>query len=320
MRFVMASFLWLLTTALLAVAVPSVWAQKNVIDRDGYTAFAADAAKDPRLQQAVAGELTTQVQTLASRNGTEIDADRVRMAANFYTASAAFPGQFAKANEIAHTWMFTDRVSRDSEGAWVIDLGPMLSDSSFQQTLDQFNIEPPQTLTVPIASSAPESLQPGKLRPAAVWGPLGQCRGSDPGRCLRPVDAGRGPGARQSPCRIGCLGAVGGGGGLGRIGGGTAPSQRRAQPHQWRPSSDRRRDGRSRDQRPAPVAQPDPGCRWRSGGVRRARRDAGWAAAPLRLRMSRVGSARFACGAGQYLRAGGQRLAPWRDAVDLDFD
>ncbi|OKH67511.1 hypothetical protein EB73_17840 [Mycobacterium sp. SWH-M3] len=171
MRFVMASFLWLLTTALLAVAVPSVWAQKNVIDRDGYTAFAADAAKDPRLQQAVAGELTTQVQTLASRNGTEIDADRVRMAANFYTASAAFPGQFAKANEIAHTWMFTDRVSRDSEGAWVIDLGPMLSDSSFQQTLDQFNIEPPQTLTVPIASSAPESLQPGKLRPAAVWGP-----------------------------------------------------------------------------------------------------------------------------------------------------
>ena len=29
----------------------------------------------------------------------------------------------------------------------------------------------PQTLTVPIASSAPDSLRPGILRPLAVWGP-----------------------------------------------------------------------------------------------------------------------------------------------------
>lgn len=171
MRFVMALFLWVLTTVFLVVAVPTVWAQKNIVDQEGYSAFAAGAAKDPQLQQAVAGELTTQVRTLASRSGSEVSAALVRGVANAYTASTVFPGQFAKANEIAHTWMFTNRLSRDENGSWVVDLAPMLSDSSFQQTLSQFNITVPQTLTVPIATSAPEALQPGKLRPLAVWGP-----------------------------------------------------------------------------------------------------------------------------------------------------
>lgn len=171
MRFVMTSFLWLLTTALLVLALPAVWVQSNVVDLQGYSSFAASAAKDPQLQRAVAGELTTSVRTLAADSGNRVSADTISGIANAYTASASFPGQFAKANEIAHTWMFTDRLSRDENGSWVIDLAPMLSDSSFQETLSQFNITPPQTLTVPIASSAPSGLQPGKLRPVAVWGP-----------------------------------------------------------------------------------------------------------------------------------------------------
>lgn len=171
MRFLTTLLLWVLTTLLLAVAVPSAWVQKNIVDANGYSAFTAAAAKDPQLQQAVAGELATQVRTLASKNGTDARIDMVRGVANAYTASEEFPGQFARANEIAHTWMFTDRVSRDDSGAWVIDLAPMLSDASFRETLSNFDVEVPQTLTVPIASTAPDSLQPGKLRLLAVWGP-----------------------------------------------------------------------------------------------------------------------------------------------------
>lgn len=171
MRFLTTLFLWVLTTALLAVAVPSMWAQRNIVDQSGYSAFAAAAAKDPQLQQAVAGELTTQVTTLAAQRGAEVNIAMVRGVANAYTAGEAFPGQFARANEIAHTWMFTDRVSRDADGGWVIDLAPMLSDTSFQQTLSEFNVAVPQTLTVPITASPPAGLEPGKLRLAAVWGP-----------------------------------------------------------------------------------------------------------------------------------------------------
>jgi hypothetical protein len=163
--------LWVLTTILLAAAVPSAWVQKNIVDANGYSAFTAAAAKDPQLQQAVAGELATQVRTLASQNGADARIDSVRAVANAYTASGQFPGQFARANEIAHAWMFTDRLPRDDNGAWVIDLAPMLADSSFQQTLSNFGVEAPQTLTVPIATSVPDSLQPGKLRLLAVWGP-----------------------------------------------------------------------------------------------------------------------------------------------------
>ncbi len=95
----------------------------------------------------------------------------VRAMANAYTSGEAFPGQFARANEVVHTWLFTDRISRDADGGWVIDLAPMLSDTSFQQTLSQFNIEVPQTLTVPITASPPAGLEPGRLRLVAVWGP-----------------------------------------------------------------------------------------------------------------------------------------------------
>lgn len=171
MRFVMTLFLWVLTTILLAAAVPSAWVQKNIIDQQGYSAFAAAAAEDPQLQQAVAGELTTQVQSLAAQNGADVDSRRIRAAAGAYTTGADFPGQFALANQLAHTWMFTDRLSRNENGSWVIDVAPMLSDASFHETLTNFGIEVPQTLTVPIASSAPDSLRPGILRPLAVWGP-----------------------------------------------------------------------------------------------------------------------------------------------------
>ncbi|MGV0811392.1 hypothetical protein ABQF34_05480 [Mycolicibacterium boenickei] len=172
MRFIMALFLWVLTTILLAAAVPSAWAQKNIIDQQGYSAFAAAAATDPQLQQAVAGELATQVQSLAAQRGAEVDPRRIRAVAGAYTAGSAFPGQFALANQVAHTWMFTDRLSRNENGSWVVDLAPMLSDASFRETLSDFGIEVPQTLTVPIASSAPQGLRPGILRPLAVWGPV----------------------------------------------------------------------------------------------------------------------------------------------------
>ena len=54
MRFVATVFLWLVTTVALAVAVPTTWAQRNVVDENGYSALATSAAKDPPLQKAMA--------------------------------------------------------------------------------------------------------------------------------------------------------------------------------------------------------------------------------------------------------------------------
>jgi hypothetical protein len=170
-RFVLATLLWLLTTLGLALVLPSAWVQKNIVDRSGYSAFAADAARDPQVQQAVAAELTTQVVALAAGNGASISPDLVRGVATGYTMSPSFPGQFAQANVIAHRWMFSGSASSDDSGRWVIDLGPMLADSSFRQTLDSFNISVPQTLSVPLTENAPAALRPGQLRPLATWGP-----------------------------------------------------------------------------------------------------------------------------------------------------
>lgn len=176
MRFLAALLFWLVTTALLAVAVPATWAQQTVVSQDGYAALAADAAKNPQLQEAMASELATQITALAADSGYELNNTAlVRGVTAAYTANSGFPGQFAQANRIAHRWMFTDSVSRDSsdDNRWFVDIAPMLKDDSLRQTLGNLNLDVPETLMVPITvpeSSAP--LRPGQLRMLATWGPV----------------------------------------------------------------------------------------------------------------------------------------------------
>ncbi|MGV0713930.1 hypothetical protein ABQE93_00865 [Mycolicibacterium sp. XJ662] len=172
MRLVTTMVLWLVTTILLAVAVPAMWAQRNVVSEDGYAALAASAAKDPQLQSAMAAELTRQILSFASDNGYTLNRDLVRGGTVGYTSSAGFPGQFGQANRIAHRWMFTDSVQRE-EGSdrWLIDIAPMLNDPSIKQLLGDIDLDVPQTLTVPITVPETTGLHPGKLRPVSMWGP-----------------------------------------------------------------------------------------------------------------------------------------------------
>ena len=137
MRFVATVLLWVLTTVALAAAIPAMWTQKNIVDPNGYAAFAQSAAKDPKLQQAMASELTTQIVSLASDSGYDLNPDLVRGVTTAYTQNAGFPGQFAQANRIVHTWMFTDEIRRQegTDDRWLIDIAPMLLDASLRQTL-----------------------------------------------------------------------------------------------------------------------------------------------------------------------------------------
>lgn len=172
MRFVATFLLWLLATAALAVAVPASWAQHNVVDRNGYSALATSAAKDPQVQQAMSDELTAQLMKLTANSGWEVNENLVAGATRAYTAGTAFPGQFALANQLVHRWLFTDVVGQsDESGRWEIDLSPMLSDSSFQQTLADFGIKAPSSLTIPLTENVSDSVRPGQLRDVAKWGP-----------------------------------------------------------------------------------------------------------------------------------------------------
>jgi hypothetical protein len=172
-RFVATVLLWLVTTVALAAALPAMWAQKNVVDADGYAAFARSAAKDPKLQQAMASELTTQIVSLGSNEGYDLNPDLVRGVTSAYTQNAGFPGQFAQANRIVHTWMFTDEIRRQegSDDRWLIDVAPMLSDPSLKASLGNLDLEVPATLTVPITVHETSGMQPGQLRRLSTWGP-----------------------------------------------------------------------------------------------------------------------------------------------------
>lgn len=172
MRFMATLLLWLLTTAALTVAVPATWAQHNLIDEDGYAALATAAAKEAPVQDAMSAELAAQLKKLVSGSGYDVSTGILQGATAAYTASSSFPGQFALANRIAHRWMFTSSVQQsDASGRWVVDLSPMLSDSSFQQTLQDFGIQAPSTLEVPLTDRVSDSLRPGQLSTLSTWGP-----------------------------------------------------------------------------------------------------------------------------------------------------
>jgi hypothetical protein len=173
-RFLATLLLWLLTTAALAVAVPAAWAQHTIVDRDGYVEFAASAARDPKLQEAMASLLTGQIVAFAADNGYgNLNPELVSTVTTSYTQNAGFPGQFSQANRIVHTWMFTDSIQRDesSDDRWLIDVAPMLRDTSIQETLGNLDLQVPETLTVPITVSDTSGLRPGQLRQVAKWGP-----------------------------------------------------------------------------------------------------------------------------------------------------
>lgn len=174
MRFVTTMFLWLVTTVLLAVAVPTMWAQRNVVSEDGYAALAATAAHDPTLQRAMASELSRQISDFAANNGYgTLNTELVGNVVTAYTGNEGFPGQFAQANRIAHRWMFTDSIRSEdgADGRWLVDIAPMLNDASIRQTLGDLDLDVPQTLTVPITVPESSALRPGQLRMLSTWGP-----------------------------------------------------------------------------------------------------------------------------------------------------
>lgn len=168
MRALAAALLWLLTTILLAAALPAAWIHVNLIDRQGYTALAHQAAEDTDLQVATAAELAVQIERL----GYDVDPEAVTRIARAYTASSKFPGQFARANGFAHRWLFTDTGSgADPQGRWVLDFAPMLDDESFAQTLREYNVTVPTSVPIPLTDNAPRFVRPGALQSAGRWGP-----------------------------------------------------------------------------------------------------------------------------------------------------
>jgi hypothetical protein len=175
-RLAAAMLFWLVTTVALAVAVPAAWTQLNVVSENGYAAMAEKAARDPGLRSAAASELTTRVMALiAERAGGRdpVDSSQVHDAAVAFTTSPSFPRLFGEANRAAHGWLFSQPLSGTSSGGdtWVIDLAPMLKDSSFQQIISTYHVKVPATLKVPLTVSAGQPLHQGQLHRLATWGP-----------------------------------------------------------------------------------------------------------------------------------------------------
>ncbi|MGO8962625.1 MAG: hypothetical protein ACLQGN_02760 [Mycobacterium sp.] len=171
MRFALTALLWLFSTVALAVAVPTAWAQTHVIDVNGYTAMARTAAGDPALQTAVASELASRAMVLITQRAYHVDSAQVHDVAAGYTVGPDFPPQFADANRLVHSWLFTGAHAQSDGDQWVVDLAGMFNDSAFASLLASYHVRVPETVRIPVAVSTQKALQPGELRPLAIWCP-----------------------------------------------------------------------------------------------------------------------------------------------------
>ncbi len=171
MRFALTALLWLFSTVALAIAVPAAWAQTHVVDVNGYTAMARKAAGDPALQTAAASELASRAMVLITQRGYHVDSAQVHDVAVGYTAGPDFPAQFADANRLAHSWLFTGAHAQSDGDQWVIDLAGMFNDSAFASLLASYHVRVPKTVRIPVAVSTQKVLRPGELRPLTTWGP-----------------------------------------------------------------------------------------------------------------------------------------------------
>ncbi|OBK15075.1 hypothetical protein [Mycobacterium asiaticum] len=176
MRFLGVVVFWLAATVALAVAVPAVWAQRNIVDEDGYAQLAERAAQDPALQAAMAAELSARATTLIAERSPEqdggpgpADTSRIRLVAASFTASPAFPPLFARVNRAAHDWLFS--APRAGGDQLVIDVAPLLRDSTIMEVLSGYHVSVPETLTVPLTVTEGQPLRQGELHRWAVWGP-----------------------------------------------------------------------------------------------------------------------------------------------------
>lgn len=165
MRSLTTLLAWLITTVMLAVAVPATWMQHNLVEDDGFAALSQRAAQNPVLQTAVAGELASQAVWLIRERGFNVDYPRVRDIATAYTASPAFPPRFARVMAGVHRNMFAENGSDE----WDIDLAAMLDDREFRPTMTDYDVQEPSALTAPVVVSAPEALRSGQLRLLADW-------------------------------------------------------------------------------------------------------------------------------------------------------
>ena len=170
MRTTTAVSFWLMFTSALLVAIPVNWAQHTLVDSNGYAGLARSAAQKPGVREATASLLAERVGAVARDRGFTGGDGVIQQVASTYTSGPSFPAQFADVNRVAHQYLFTDKVRQTDQG-WQVDVGPMLTDTSFKASLTQLGVSVPDTLTVPVISGAPNQLKPGLLRPLATWGP-----------------------------------------------------------------------------------------------------------------------------------------------------
>lgn len=136
------------------VAVPANWAAREVLDRASLMELMEPLGHDPGVQDAMAQEISQQVQRLLTEQGNITPPlSSITPYVSEYTHGPQFPGAFTEAVGQVHTWLLVRPTAEQRlSGATTaeIDLAPMIRDVASAHNV---KIEVPERVTIDLSGT-----------------------------------------------------------------------------------------------------------------------------------------------------------------------
>lgn len=156
MRSFLAAVLCLVAIVAAAVAVPALWLNERVVDRDGFRETVAPLADNATVQQYIADEITAQVSSQAP----PVPDGLIAPLADAYTKSDNFEQDFADAMIQQHDWLFKEADPEDQGEVMSLDLTAMVNRVIADVGFGGVEIRGP--ILVPLSDSAQSGLEAGR--------------------------------------------------------------------------------------------------------------------------------------------------------------
>ncbi|MDF0532560.1 hypothetical protein P0W64_03800 [Tsukamurella sp. 8F] len=171
MRSFLAFVLVLVAMLAAFVAVPANWANRYVVDGDRFTSLMAPIADERGVQDAMADEISGQIQRLLTEQGdSRPPMQTITPYVTAYTHSSQFPPAFADSVREVHRWLFTTPTAQQRLGGATttqIDLAPMIRQIAAENNV---RVGVPEQVTVDLSGTGANRnlFRAGRFAPVAA--------------------------------------------------------------------------------------------------------------------------------------------------------
>ncbi|MBG0740330.1 hypothetical protein IV500_13160 [Paeniglutamicibacter antarcticus] len=157
MRTLVAAIMVLLALVLTAVAVPAIWADRNVVQEDGFVAMAAPLGSDTEFQQALADATVKSVSSQLDLNSAllALVQPSIEAAAKALSSDPGYPAAWTETLRRSHRLTVADTPGSGGADRLTLDIAPLLTllENKVAAGLD-VAVTPPEQVLIEVGQPA----------------------------------------------------------------------------------------------------------------------------------------------------------------------